>query len=90
MIRKYNTSPQNELSLRHLTADEALFRLDRYLNDAFMGGLYQVRIVHGKGTGTLRQAVHRVLGHHPLVKSFRLGIYGEGETGVTIVKLVRR
>jgi len=90
MIRQDNTTPPNELSLRHLTVDEALFRLDRYLNAAFMAGLYQVRIVHGKGTGTLRQAVHRVLAHHSLVKSFRLGVYGEGDTGVTIVKLVRR
>jgi len=90
MVRQDNTTPPNELSLRHLTVDEALFRLDRYLNAAFMAGLYQVRIVHGKGTGTLRQAVQRVLAHHPLVKSFRLGVYGEGEAGVTVVKLVRR
>ena len=90
MMHQDNTTPQNELSLRRLTVDEALFRLDRYLNDAFMAGLYQVRIVHGKGTGTLRQAVQRVLARHPLVKSFRLGVYGEGEAGVTVVKLVRR
>jgi len=90
MMHQYNATPGNELSLRHLTVDEALFRLDRYLNDAFMAGLYQVRIVHGKGTGTLRQAVHRVLARHSLVKSFRLGVYGEGDTGVTVVKLVRR
>jgi len=89
-MHQYNATPGNELSLRHLTVDEALFRLDRYLNDAFMAGLYQVRIVHGKGTGTLRQAVQRVLARHPLVKSFRLGVYGEGEAGVTVVKLVRR
>jgi DNA mismatch repair protein MutS2 len=89
-MHQYNATPGNELNLRHLTVDEALFRLDRYLNDAFMAGLYQVRIVHGKGTGTLRQAVHRVLSRHSLVKSFRLGVYGEGEAGVTVVKLVRR
>jgi len=79
-----------ELHLRHLTVDEALFRLDQYLNDAFMAGLPSVRIVHGKGTGTLRQAVHEVLAKHPLVKSFRLGDYGEGDYGVTIVELVSR
>jgi len=79
-----------ELRLRHLTVDEALFRLDQYLNDAFMAGLPSVRIVHGKGTGTLRQAVHEVLAKHPLVKSFRPGDYGEGDYGVTIVELVHR
>jgi len=79
-----------ELHLRHLTVDEALFRLDQYLNDAFMAGLPSVRIVHGKGTGTLRQAVHEVLAKHPLVKSFRPGDYGEGDYGVTIVELVSR
>lgn len=79
-----------ELRLRHLTVDEALFRLDQYLNDAFMAGLPLVRIVHGKGTGTLRQAVHEVLAKHSLVKSFRPGDYGEGDYGVTIVELVSR
>ncbi|GAI05758.1 unnamed protein product [marine sediment metagenome] len=83
-------SVDKELHLRHLTVDEALFRLDQYLNDAFMAGLPSVRIVHGKGTGTLRQAVHEVLAKHPLVKSFRPGDYGEGDYGVTIVELVSR
>jgi len=83
-------SVDKELHLRHLTVDEALFRLDQYLNDAFMAGLPLVRIVHGKGTGTLRQAVHEVLAKHPLVKSFRPGDYGEGDYGVTIVELVSR
>jgi DNA mismatch repair protein MutS2 len=73
--------------LRHLTADEALFRLDHYLNEAFVAGLLSVRIVHGKGTGTLRRAVHEALANHPLVKSYRLGDYGEGDCGVTIVEL---
>ena len=79
-----------ELRIRHLTVDEALFRLDYYLNDAFMAGLPFVRIVHGKGTGTLRHAVHEVLAKHPLVKSFRLGDYGERDYGVTIVELANR
>ena len=79
-----------ELMLRHLTVDEALFRLDQYLNDAFMAGVPSVRIVHGKGTGILRQAVHEVLAKHPLVKSFRLGDYGEGDYGVTVVELSSR
>ena len=79
-----------ELRLRHLTVDEALFRLDQYLNDAFMAGLPSVRIVHGKGMGILRQAVHEMLAKHPLVKSYRLGDYGEGDYGVTIVELASR
>jgi DNA mismatch repair protein MutS2 len=76
-----------ELRLRHLTVDEALWRLDQYLNDAFMAGLSSVRIVHGKGTGKLRRAVHDSLAKHPLVKAYRLGDYGEGDYGVTIVEL---
>jgi len=77
----------NEIHLRHLTADEALLKLDKYLDDAFMAGLYQVRVVHGRGTGTLRRVVHQQLAKHPLVKSYRPGDYGEGGTGVTIVEL---
>ena len=81
------TPVPDEIRLRQLTVDEALFRLDQYLHDAFMSGLIQVRVVHGKGTGTLRQAIQRVLAEHSLVKSYRIGKYGEGGTGVTIVQL---
>ena len=79
-----------ELKLRHLTVDEALFRLGQYLDDAFMAGLPSVNIVHGKGIGILRQAVHEALAKHPLVKSYRLGGYDEGDYGVTIVELASR
>lgn len=79
-----------ELRLRQLTVDEASFRLERYLNDAFMAGLPCVRIIHGKGTGALRHAIHEVLARHPLVKSFRLADYGEGDYGVTVVELANR
>ena len=84
-----STPVTNEVHLRHLTVDEALLKLDKYLDDAFMAGLYQVRVIHGKGTGTLRQAVQEQLAKHSLVKSYRLGDYGEGGAGVTIVELVR-
>ena len=77
----------DEIHLRHLTVDEALLKLDKYLNDALMAGLYQVRVIHGKGAGTLRRVVHRQLAKHPLVKSYRVGGYGEGGLGVTIVEL---
>ena len=77
-----------ELRLRRLTVDEAMCRLDQYLSDAFTARLYSVRVVHGKGTGQLRRAVHDLLAKHPLVRSYRLGDYGEGDYGVTIVELV--
>ena len=80
----------DELHLRHLTLDEALPKLDKYLNDAFMAGFYQVKIIHGKGTGTLRQAVRKILDKHPLVDSYRLAVYGEGGGGVTIVELAKK
>ena len=77
----------NEVHLRQLTADEAWLKLDKYLNDAFIAGLYQVKVIHGKGTGTLRQVTREQLAKHPLVKSYRLGGYGEGGSGVTMVEL---
>lgn len=91
--KKHLTVPTpsvNEIHLRRLTVDEALLKLDQYLHDAFMAGHYQVRVVHGKGTGTLRQTVREELAKHPLVESYRPGGYGEGGTGVTIVELVSR
>ena len=79
--------PESEVRLRHLSVEEALPKLDQYLHDAFIGGLYQVRVIHGKGTGTLRQVAQKLLAEHSLVKSYRLGGYGEGGSGVTIVEL---
>jgi DNA mismatch repair protein MutS2 len=87
MHKKKDTPISNEVRLRQLTVDEALLKLDKYLNDAFMAGLNQVKVIHGKGTGTIRQAVRGYLARHPLVKSYRPGAYGEGEDGVTIVEL---
>jgi len=84
------TTTKDEVRLRHLTVDEALPKLDQYLHDAFMAGLYQVRIIHGKGTGTLRRVVKEQLGKHPLVKSYRPGDYGEGGDGVTIVQFTEK
>jgi DNA mismatch repair protein MutS2 len=79
---------KDEIDLHRLTVDEALMKLDQYLHDAFMAGFYQVAVVHGKGTGTLRQAVRRELSRHPLVRSFRPGgRYEGGAEGVTIVEL---
>ena len=80
----------DEIFLRRLTVEEALLRLDEYLDGAFMAGLSRVRVIHGKGEGLLRQAVRERLAKHSLVKSYRLGGYGEGGDGVTIVELVHR
>ena len=87
MHEKKDTPISNEVRLRQLTVDEALIKLDRYLNDAFMAGLSQVKVIHGKGTGTIRQVTREYLAQHPLVKSYRAGGYGEGGDGVTIAEL---
>jgi DNA mismatch repair protein MutS2 len=76
-----------ELDLRGKRADEVEPVLDRYINDASLAGLGQVRITHGIGTGTVRDIVREVLGTHPLVKSFRAGRMDEGGDGVTFVVL---
>ena len=77
----------DEVHLRHLTADEAMLKLDKYLHDAFVAGLYRVKVIHGRGTGTLRRLVGKQLAEHPLVSSYRSGVYGEGGSGVTVVEL---
>jgi len=76
----------DELRLRYLTVDEALPKVERFLHDAYMAGFQQVKIIHGKGTGTLRLLVRRELGRHSLVKRFRAGENWEGGEGVTIVE----
>jgi len=87
----YSPTPAaNELRLRHLTVDEALPRLDRFLHDSFVAGFTQVRVIHGKGTGTLREMVRRVLKKHPLVKSFGPGGRDEGGEGVTVVDFTEK
>jgi DNA mismatch repair protein MutS2 len=83
-------SPGMELDLRGLTVDDMLIELDRYLDTAYLAGLPFVRIIHGKGTGALRQAVRDELRGHPLVGDFRAGENSEGGEGVTVAKLVQR
>ena len=76
----------SEIDLRGMDAVEAICVLDRYLDGAMRNGLKQVRIIHGKGTGVLRAAVQQSLKKNKFVKKFRLGVYGEGEDGVTIAE----
>jgi DNA mismatch repair protein MutS2 len=83
----YAESPGIELDLRGQRSEEALDALDRYLDSAYLAGLPWVRIIHGKGTGKLRQAVREALGQHPHVKSFEPGGDKEGGEGVTVAKL---
>ena len=82
------TSPVKlELDLRGLNVEEMLDRVDKYIDDAIIAELHEVTLIHGKGTGTLRKAVSEHLKKHPHVEASRLGKYGEGETGVTVVTL---
>lgn len=82
--------PPASIHLRGMTVDEAILALDKYLDDAALAGLPFVTVIHGKGTGTLRRALHEFLAHHPHVASFRLGGEGEGGSGATIVTLSQR
>ena len=97
-VRTPKVAPQPARSMKAATTDaridirgemvlDGIERLDKYLDDALMAGLGSVTVVHGKGTGALRSGIHDFLRRHPRVKSFRLGIAGEGDTGVTIVEL---
>lgn len=80
-------SVKPEINLLGLTVDEAIPIVDKYIDDCFIAKLSPIRIVHGKGTGALRTAIHRFLKTNKFVDSYRLGTFGEGEMGVTIVSL---
>lgn len=84
MSKSYSVS--TEINLLGKTVDEALSELDKYLDDAYLAHLPSVRIVHGKGTGALRKAVQGYLRKNRVIKSFRLGEFGEGDAGVTIAE----
>ena len=78
---------KSEIDVRGMTVEEAILDIDKFLDDAALSGLTEVSIIHGKGTGALRAGVQDYLRRNKHAKSFRLGRYGEGETGVTIVEL---
>ena len=87
MIKSKAKDITTEVKLLGMTVDEALPTLEKYLDDAYLSGVGVVRVVHGKGTGALRKGVHDFLKKNPHVRTFRLGVYGEGDSGITIVEM---
>ena len=85
MNKMMNIKP--EINVLGMTVDEATSLIDRFLDDALMAHLHRVTIIHGKGTGALRKGIHQFLKNQSHVKSYRLGEFGEGDAGVTIVEL---
>ena len=79
-----SATASTEIKLIGMRTDEAIAKLDKYLDDAYIAHLPSVRIVHGKGTGALRDAVHQHLKRQKYVKSYKLAEFGEGDAGVTI------
>jgi DNA mismatch repair protein MutS2 len=88
--RKYSLRTKNvstSIDLRGMNLEEAFLEIDKYIDDAYLSGLNEVQIIHGKGTGVLRQGIAEYLKKNKIVKEFRLGDFSEGGTGITIVKL---
>ena len=85
--RRTRTPARDEIDLRGMTGEEAWIEVDRYIDSAVLSGLSTVRLIHGKGTGALKAALWARLRHDGRIESFRLGGYGEGDTGVTVVTL---
>lgn len=86
-VKRENTTASLEIDVRGMTVDEAIIEVDRYIDTAFLSGLKEVCVIHGKGTGALRAGIQSFLKRNKHVSNFRLGQYGEGETGVTVVSL---
>ena len=82
-----NRKSSMELDIRGMTSDEGIMEVDRFIDNCILGGIETITIIHGKGTGALRSAVHQFLKTNKNVKSYRLGAYGEGEAGVTVAVL---
>ncbi len=87
LVKSKSRDITTEVKLLGMTVDEALPTLEKYLDDAYLSNVGVVRVVHGKGTGALRKAVHDYLRKNPHVRTYRLGVYGEGDSGVTIVEM---
>ncbi len=86
-ISRIDTRPITEVDVRGYTADEAVMEVDKVIDTAVLTNVRNLTIIHGKGTGVLRKEIQAFLRHHKAVKGFRLGTFGEGEAGVTIVEL---
>lgn len=87
IISRADRNVSGEIDIRGLATDEALLELDKYIDEAVLAGIGTVTIIHGKGTGTLRKNVQAHLRHHRNIKTFRVGLFGEGENGVTIAEI---
>lgn len=77
---------KHELDLRGYTVDEAIYEVEKYLDDVYLAGIDKVYLIHGKGTGALRSAIHELVKNHHFIESSRIGNYNEGGTGVTVVE----
>ena len=86
-VSRIDTRPITEVDVRGYTADEAVMEVDKVIDTAVLTNVKNLTVIHGKGTGVLRKEIQAFLRHHKAVKSFRLGTFGEGEAGVTIVEL---
>lgn len=86
-VQRVERAASMEINLLGMTVEEALMETDQFIDHAVMNGQTMIYLIHGKGTGALRNAIHQHLRGHKNVKSFRLGRYGEGEAGVTVVEL---
>ena len=84
---RQNMKAETKVDLRGMDSEEAIMTLDKYLDTAFRLGIGEFTVVHGKGTGVLRKAVQQYLKKNKFIKSYRLGTFGEGEDGVTIVQI---
>jgi DNA mismatch repair protein MutS2 len=89
IAKQKSINVSSSIDLRGQTVDEAMYNIDKYLDDAFLAGLEQVTVIHGKGTGMLREGIQSSLKRHHYVKSIRTGEFGEGGNGVTIVEMKR-
>ena len=86
-VESKSANIKSELDLRGMLAHDAIMETDKFIDDAVLSSLKQISVIHGKGTGALRSAIHEYLRSNKLVKKFRLGNFGEGDTGVTIIEL---
>ena len=86
-VKSGSREAKNEIDLRGMNSDEAILELDRYIDNSLLAGFGSIYIIHGKGTGILRKNIQQYLKNHRSIKSFRNGLYGEGELGVTVAEL---